>query len=117
VLRTDQNPNFDDKFKEKVERFFKKDGLEKNYKKNEKKSRLFSKKEVKTAIRQLKSKNSLDNAGTSNRMLKHLPQSGIELFRKLVYKCVENYVIPNLWRDSIITMIIKKENAPTDPTN
>ena len=55
--------------------------------------------------------------GISNRMLKHLPLSGISLFKGLVNDCLENKVVPSVWRESIVTMLQKKEENPSDPSN
>ena len=86
-------------------------------KRGEKSLRKFTTSEIKLAIKQLNRKTSLDNMGISNRMLKHLPLSGISLFKGLVNDCLENKVVPSVWRESIVTMLQKKEENPSDPSN
>ena len=68
----------------------------------------FTRRELKKEIKKLNKKTSIDQDGISNRILKLIPDSMIELILLLFNKCLLYGKIPKYWKQSRITMIGKK---------
>jgi hypothetical protein len=110
------NPNqFDDKFKKDIDEYIHNKNFEALYKdKNIKKLKM---KELKYALAKINKKTSLDAQGISNLVLKKTTP----LFRKVLLilfnKCLEENVLPDEWKESIIKMIDKKADDKSNPKN
>ena len=85
----DCNPRFDVKNKEKIDKYFDTDQIENDYSQSAKNTKLFTRKDIDKAIKDMNSKTSIDMAGHSNKMLKNLTNSAQNMILDLFNECLK----------------------------
>ena len=101
----DENPRFDTTHKQKVQDRMA--GWKTEFNTNQKKFRKLTTDELNAAIRHMNSKTSIDPLGISNKMLKNLGHEVKDHIIKLFNRCLESEQVPQIWKHSVISMILK----------
>ena len=101
----DENPRFDSAQKQKVEENMA--DWKNKFISNQKRFRKFSGDELNAAIRHMNGKTSIDPLGISNKMLKKLGPIAKDKLLNLFNECLKEERVPQTWKHSVITMILK----------
>ena len=103
----DVNPNFNEEHKKKIDENLFDNKWKTNFTTIQKSYREFSLDELNVAIKYMNGKTSLDGIGLSNTMLKKLGIGAKNEVLKIFNKCLKEEKVPDEWKHSRITMIIK----------
>ena len=106
----EENNNFNKELRKNVDDLIASNQFRAN---NNQRVKEFSYDELTGAIKSMNNKTSLDGLGISNKMLKNMGPFAKEVILKLFNTCLTMGEVPNLWKHSIITMILKtgQENS------
>ena len=106
-FKLDDNQNFNNSKKEEKEKFFSELPFENRFSIEQKKIPELSMNELILAIKKAKNKTSTDHYGMSNKILKHLGDLAKIRILALFNKCLRENKIPNGWKSSVVTMLLK----------
>ena len=73
--------------------------------------------ELECAVKNLNTKNSLDEAMISNRILRNIKSENLEILLKVFNECLKQNKIPSSWKISRVVMIKKKDDDLTNIKN
>ena len=110
--------DFDNKFKEKIDKIINEKSYEQEYKNSNKNNvEKFTLKELNSAIRGLNDKTALDSTGLNNGLIKKFPKKTRENLLELFNKCLSEGKLPEKWKLATVIMIPKKNNDKHDYNN
>ena len=112
IFSLENDDRYDDLYKARVDKYFDDSKFELDYKEEEKAIKLITSSEIKDAISNLNNKNSIDESGVSNRILKRINEVIIEKVLHLFNRCLLNQRLPYDWKFSRVSMLLKKDQDP-----
>ena len=115
IFNDNNNERYDEHFKEEIETCIKNNKFDSNF--MNKSITEFSILELKKEIKKLNNKGSIDQYGVSNKILKNVSEKFIENLLILFNMCLKQSIVPNLWKSSIITMLLKKADEKQNIKN
>ena len=113
VFGEDNNQRFDNQNKNMLDMFMDNNGMDKAYSSQEKLIKLFNMQELGAVIKALNNKTSTEQDGISNRILKHMTFIAKEKVLVLFNKCLSHYEIPEYWKNSKVTALMKLSQSRT----
>ena len=105
-FNSETNPNFNEFNFKKVEEFSK-TPLENKFSQSERIVKEFTYADLVKALKEMNSKTSNDPFGMSNKMLKHTSNITKEKILKLFNQCLHQRRVPNTWKFSEVSMLLK----------
>ncbi len=117
IFSNGNEKHYDNIFKSKVDHYFDREEYEKEYTLDQKETKLVSMVELECAVKNLNTKNSLDEAMISNKILRNIKSENFEILLKLFNECLKRNKIPSSWKISRVVMIKKKDDDLTNIKN
>ena len=109
--------SFDVNFKEKINSYVNGKKYLQEYTGEAQAVKIFTKKELQTAMMSINNKPSIDHLGISNKILKNVPNATKDSILTVFNKCLKENRIPLSWKTSVVTMIQKKTDDKRNPKN
>jgi len=113
-----ESDDFDNNFKEKIDKIISDKKYEKDYNNANKNNILkITLKELNSAIKGLNDKTAIDSTGLNNSLIKKFPKNTRENLLQVYNKCLSESKLPEKWKLATVIMIPKKGNDKQDYNN
>ena len=112
VFNEDKNNDYNKEHFDQINKMVEDDVISKPYSKRKKFVKAFTMRDLTRNLNNINKKTSTDQHRISNKIIKHISEITKECVLVLFNKCIDQKKITSFWKNSIVTMIQKKEPKP-----